>query len=240
MPLWKVTLYLSCRLPSGTSFPSLFQAEWLQFSQSSLKGELLYPTNHLGVPSLDSFQQVHVLHVLGTPEVDAVLQMGSHQSGGAELCPSNGWPCLLWFSPGENWLFGCKCILLAHVQPLIHQHLLVPLTGYSWSFHPPAQIITGGCFKSGTAPSLGLIRLHEIPMGPLELVQVSLECLDDILPFKCGNNIFQHGDIYNLLRVHSIPSSMPLNKIIINTNPNTNSWGTPLIWCPSGFWAVDH
>ena len=33
-------------------------------------------------PPLDPLQQVHVFPVLGSPELDAVLQVGSHESGG--------------------------------------------------------------------------------------------------------------------------------------------------------------
>ncbi|RMC05088.1 hypothetical protein DUI87_18270 [Hirundo rustica rustica] len=54
--------------------PSLFQAKQYQLSQSFLTGEVLQPSDHLGSP-LESLQQVHVLSVLRTPELDAALQI---------------------------------------------------------------------------------------------------------------------------------------------------------------------
>lgn len=41
---------------------------------------MLHPSSGLGDPSLDSIQQVHVLAVMGTPEVHAALPVGSYES----------------------------------------------------------------------------------------------------------------------------------------------------------------
>ncbi|KAK4807117.1 hypothetical protein QYF61_018458 [Mycteria americana] len=54
--------------------PSLLQAERPQLSQPFFTGEVLQPSDHLRGPPLDPLQQVHVFLVLGTPELDAVLQ----------------------------------------------------------------------------------------------------------------------------------------------------------------------
>jgi len=74
--------------PSGTgscskvpSQPSLLQAEQPQLPQPGLVGEVLQPSDHLRGPSLDPLQHIHVLLVLGAPELDAGLQVGSHESG---------------------------------------------------------------------------------------------------------------------------------------------------------------
>ena len=58
----------------------LFQAEEPQLSQPVLGGEVLQPSDQLCGPPLDPLQQLHVLPVLGPPEVDSVLQLGSHKS----------------------------------------------------------------------------------------------------------------------------------------------------------------
>ena len=63
-----------------SSEPSLLQAEEPQYSQAVLIGEVLQPSDHLHGPPLDPLQQLHVLLVLGAPELDAVLQVGSHES----------------------------------------------------------------------------------------------------------------------------------------------------------------
>ncbi|KAK4829890.1 hypothetical protein QYF61_007282 [Mycteria americana] len=64
--------------------PSLLQAEQPQLSQPVFIGELLQPSDHLHGPSLDSLQQVHVLIMLGAPELDADFRWGltrAEQSG---------------------------------------------------------------------------------------------------------------------------------------------------------------
>ena len=44
----------------------------------------------------------------------------------------------------------------------------------------------------------------------------------------------------NLLRMHSISSSMSLIKMLKCTQPKTDSWGTPLIRPPPGHRGIDH
>jgi len=60
--------------------PSLLQVEQPQLSQPFLIGEVLQPSDRLHEHPLDLLQQVHVFVVLSAPELDAGLQMGSHQS----------------------------------------------------------------------------------------------------------------------------------------------------------------
>ena len=55
-----------------SSEPSLLQAEMPQLSQLVLTGEMLQSSDHLRGPPLDLHQQLHVLPVLGAPELDAV------------------------------------------------------------------------------------------------------------------------------------------------------------------------
>jgi len=43
--------------------------------------QVFHPSDHLGGPPLDPIQQVAVFAVLKAPELDAGLQVGSHQSG---------------------------------------------------------------------------------------------------------------------------------------------------------------
>ena len=50
-------------------------------SQPFLTAEVLQPSDHLCDHPKDSLQQVHVSPVLGAPELDAVLQVGSHHCG---------------------------------------------------------------------------------------------------------------------------------------------------------------
>ncbi|KAJ7420830.1 Cohesin subunit SA-2 [Willisornis vidua] len=55
-------------------------AERPQCSQPVFIGEVFYSFVHLHDPPLDLLQQVHIILMLGAPELDTALQVGSHQS----------------------------------------------------------------------------------------------------------------------------------------------------------------
>jgi len=59
---------------------SLLQAEQPQLSQPFLTGEVLHPSDDFCGPPLDPLQNACVILVLRAPELDAGLQVGSHQS----------------------------------------------------------------------------------------------------------------------------------------------------------------
>ena len=61
--------------------PSVLQAEQPQLYQPLLIGEVFHLCDHFCGPLLDPLQQVHVFPVLRTPELDAVLQVGSSSEG---------------------------------------------------------------------------------------------------------------------------------------------------------------
>ena len=60
--------------------PSLLQAEDLQFYQLVPKREVIQPSDHLHFPPQELFQQLNVHFVLEAPELDTVLQVGSHEN----------------------------------------------------------------------------------------------------------------------------------------------------------------
>jgi len=62
--------------------------------------------------------------MLGAPELDAILQVGSHESrvkGRNPLPRPTGHPSLDAAHDTVGFL-GCRCTLLAHVELLIHQY----------------------------------------------------------------------------------------------------------------------
>ncbi|KAK4817048.1 hypothetical protein QYF61_026356 [Mycteria americana] len=67
---------------SGLNLPSLSLKPLLLVlsQQALLKREVFHPSDHLCDPPLDPLQQLHVLLALRAPELDAVLQVGSHHS----------------------------------------------------------------------------------------------------------------------------------------------------------------
>ena len=70
--------------------PSLLQVEKPQSSQPVLIGELLQPPDHSCGPALGVLQQLHILIImLGTPELNTVLQVGPHnnRAGGDNYLP---------------------------------------------------------------------------------------------------------------------------------------------------------
>ena len=102
---------------------SLFQAEQPQFLQSVFTGEVLQPSLQLCGPPLDPLQQLHILPVLGAPDLVTVPQMGSHEDRGER---ENHLPCPAVHPSSDGaqdtiGLAGCKCTLLAEVKFFIYQ-----------------------------------------------------------------------------------------------------------------------
>jgi len=99
--------------------PSLLQAEQPQLSQPFLIRGVLQPSNHFCGPPLVLLQQLHVL-LLGATELDAGLQVGSHQSGveGRNHFPQPVGHAAFDAAQDTVGLLGCKCMLSAHAQLL--------------------------------------------------------------------------------------------------------------------------
>ncbi|XP_037986597.1 uncharacterized protein LOC119698592 isoform X2 [Motacilla alba alba] len=146
--------FMDCKTGGQTAKQHLTKAEQTHFLKPFLIAELLCPSSHLGGPPLDSFQQVHVLPVLGTPEVDAALQVGSHQGRETESPPTPSPPALTAFDATHDMFgfLGLKGTGLGHVQALIHCTPKSFSAGLLWICSSPAWIDTGGCPDSGAAP----------------------------------------------------------------------------------------
>ncbi|KAK4808149.1 hypothetical protein QYF61_000129 [Mycteria americana] len=136
--------------------PSLLQAEQPQLSQPVFIGEVFQPSDHLGGPPLDLLQQVHVLLMLGAPELDTVLQ-------------------------DTVGFLGCKCTLLGHVELLINN---IPKPAFN-PFSAQPVFVLGIALTHVQDLALGLIELHDVCTGPpLKPVKVpldgipSLQCVD--------------------------------------------------------------
>jgi len=91
--------------------PSLLEAEQPQLSQLFVVGEVLQPLDHLCGPPLDPLQQLHVLLVLRAPELDAGLQVASHQSRveGQNCLPRPAGHASLDATQDTVGLLGCSC-----------------------------------------------------------------------------------------------------------------------------------
>ncbi|KAK4828848.1 LOW QUALITY PROTEIN: hypothetical protein QYF61_000905 [Mycteria americana] len=172
-------------------------AEQSQLSQPVLVGEVLQPSDHSLGPPLDQLQQVHVLLVLKTPELDAVLQVGSHQSRveGQNHLPRPAGHAAFDAAQDTVGLLGCERTLLAHVQLFIH---LCPQVLFHRAAldHIIAQCVLKVRIALTQEPALGLVEPHEVHRDPLlQLVQVPL---DDIPSFWRVNCTTQLGVICKL------------------------------------------
>ena len=103
---------------------SFLKAEQTQIAQRFLTGEMLQPSDHLHGHPLDQLQQLHVLLVLGAPELDTVLQVGSHENSveGQNHLPQPPGHTSLDASQDMVGPLDCKRTLPAHVEFFINQH----------------------------------------------------------------------------------------------------------------------
>ncbi|KAK4818926.1 hypothetical protein QYF61_022103 [Mycteria americana] len=86
--------------------------------------EVLQPSDHFRGPPLGPLQQVHVILVLKAPELDTVLQTGSHQSRveWQNHLPRPAGHTSFDAAQDTVGLLGCEHTLLAHVQLVVHQY----------------------------------------------------------------------------------------------------------------------
>ncbi|XP_009069274.1 PREDICTED: brain-specific angiogenesis inhibitor 3-like, partial [Acanthisitta chloris] len=156
-----------------------FQNSYLMTGNPVFIGEVVQTSDHL-----DALKQVHIFSVLGTPELDAILQVGSQKN------KAEGWNPLprpaghaIYEAAQETLGFlGCKHTLLAQVQLLIPQHPQVLLVRVPLNqFFPQPVLMPGVAPTQVQHLALSLVELLEVSFGSLlELVQVPL---DGILSF---------------------------------------------------------
>jgi len=116
------------------------------------------------------FQQVHVCPELTAPELDAGLQVGSHQSRveGQNHLPRPAGHSSFDAAQTTVGLLGCERTLLAHVQLFIHQYPQVLLSRAALNpFIPQSLLIAGFAPIEMQDAALGLVEPHEVHMGPL-------------------------------------------------------------------------
>ncbi|KAK4828850.1 LOW QUALITY PROTEIN: hypothetical protein QYF61_000907 [Mycteria americana] len=177
--------------------PSLLQAEQPQLSQPVLVAEVLQPSDHFCGPPLGLLQQLHVLLVLRAAELDAVLQVGSHQSRveGQNHLPRPAGHAAFDAAQDTVGLLGCERTLSAHVQLFVHLYPQVLFRRAALDHIIPQPVLKLRIALT-QEPALGLVEPHEVHRDPLlQLVQVPL---DDIPPFWHVNCTTQLGVICKL------------------------------------------
>jgi len=134
--------------------------------------------------------------VLRVPELDAGLQVGSHQSGveGQNHPPRPTGHAASDAVQDTLGLLGCKRTLPAHVQFSIHQYPQVLLLRAALNpFVSQSILILKTALTQVQDLAHGLVEPYEFHTGPLlELVRVPL---DSILSLRCVNYTTQLGVI---------------------------------------------
>ncbi|KAK4810846.1 hypothetical protein QYF61_008818 [Mycteria americana] len=183
----------------GEVHGGLSPAKQPQLSQPVLIGEVFHPSDRFCGPPLDPCQQVHVFPVLRTPELDAGLQVGSHQRGveGQNHLPRPAGHASFDAAQDTVGFLGCERTLPAHVQLFIHQYPQVLLLRAALNpFIPQPVLVPGVALTQVQDLALGKVEPHEVHMGPLlELVQVPL---NGIPSFWRVNSTTQLGVICKL------------------------------------------
>lgn len=101
---------------------------------------MMQPVGHLCHSLLDSVKQIYVPPLLGTPELVAALQVGSHTCRVEGPFPSlSCWSHCIWCSPGCSWLSG----LQVHID-------LSCWASHPWTFQSPSP---QSCFPSTFCPA---------------------------------------------------------------------------------------
>ncbi|KAK4826362.1 hypothetical protein QYF61_007956, partial [Mycteria americana] len=201
------------------------------------KGEVLQPSDHFHSLPLDPLQHVYVFPVLRAPELDAVLQVGSHQSRveGQNHLPRPAGHASFPAAQDTVGFLGCKRTLLAHVQLVTHQYPQVLLHRASLNpFIPQPVLIPGVALTQVQDPVVGPVEPHEVHMGPLlKLVQVPL---DGILSLRHVNSSLSLVSSANVLRIHSIPLSIYQTVLVPVWTPEGHHLSLISIWtlshCP--------
>ena len=186
---------------------SLLQAEQPQLSQPVLIGEVLQPSDNFCQPSL-ALQRVHVFPVLKAPELDAGLQVRSHQSGaeGQNHLPQPAAQASLDAAQDTVGLLGCELTFVAHVKLFIHQCLQILLDRAALSpFIPQPGLIVGVALTQMQHLTLHLVEPHEVTESHFSSLSRSLSMAS--CPSGVSAAPLSLLSSANLLRMHSISLS---------------------------------
>lgn len=124
---------------------------------------------------MDLLEHISVLPVLGTPQLDAALQVESHQTGeeGQNHPPLTFWSHCFWCYQDMIGFLDCKCTWPGHVQALIHQHPQA-LSELLSVVHPLACVDTRVAPAQVQNLAISFVKPHEILLGPALNIQVEM------------------------------------------------------------------
>ncbi|KAK4810855.1 hypothetical protein QYF61_008827 [Mycteria americana] len=157
--------------------------------------------------------EVHAAAARG-PKLNTVFEVRPHQCRvqGDDHFPSPAGHAIPDTSQDAIGFLGHLGTLLAHIQPAVNQH--------------PQRYI-GLLRPKCRTRHLALLNL--IQLASAHRSSLSRSLCRAFLPSRRSTLPHNLVSSANLLRVHSIPSSRSLIKILNKTDPNTEPWGTPLV-----------
>ena len=208
-----------------SSYSLLFLwAEQPHLSQSFILGEVFHPSDYFCGPPLDLLQQVHVFLVLRAPELDARLQVGSHQNGAEGQNPLLRPAGHASFDAAQDTIgfLGCERTLLGHVELLINQHPQVRVLRAALNPFSAQPVFVLGIVPIHVQDvAFGLVEPHEFRTGPLSSLSRSLWMASHPASVLTGPHSLVSSA--NLVRVHSILLSISLTKMLNSAGPNTDT-----------------
>jgi len=179
--------------------------------------------------------------MLGAPELDAGLQVRSHQSGaeGQNHLPCPAGHASLDAAQDTVGFLGCKYTLPAHVELLIHQYPQVLLLRAALE-----PLSSQPLFVFEVAPThvqdlaLGLVELHVVHAGPpLQPVKVPLNGISSL---QCVSRTTQLGVVGRLAEGALSPSVHVTDKDVKQHWPQYQPLRhTTRHWSPPGHRAID-
>ncbi|KAK4823668.1 hypothetical protein QYF61_005639 [Mycteria americana] len=143
---FRLDIRTTCTIVCGALDPVLGSSEQESIEILESSGEVFHTSDHFCGPRLDPLQQVHVFPVLRTPELDGVLQVGSHKSRveGQNHLPRPAGHTSFDAAQDTVGFLGCERTLPAHVQFVIHQYPQVLLCRAALNpFIPQPVLILG-------------------------------------------------------------------------------------------------
>jgi len=208
---------------------SLLQTKQAHLPQPYFIGQMFQLSDHPHCPPLDLLQQLYVFLVLRATGQDAVVQMGPIEDrveGDNHLpCP----PGHLSFNAAQDTvsLLCCKCILLTH----------------AWVFSARMPKSFALMLSRSSSPclytylKLSQVKSNTLPLAVLNLLRFLWACflsLSISLWMKSLHSVvptvlFCLVSLAKLLRVHWIPLSQSLIKMLKNTGLKMDPEGTPVI-----------
>ncbi|KAK4811045.1 hypothetical protein QYF61_015749 [Mycteria americana] len=216
-----ITCYLGEETDPHLSTTS-FQAKQPQFPQPLLIGLLLQTLHQPRCPSLDMLQHLNVSLVVGGPKLNTVFEVRPHQCRvqGHNHFPSPAGHTIPDTSQDAIGFLGHLGTLPAHVQLTVNQH--------------PQVLFRRGSFPATLPQACSCRTLHLALLNPIQLTSAHRSSLSRSLCrafLPSSRSTLPHNLVSsaNLLRVHSIPSSRSLIKILNKTGPKTEPWGTSLV-----------